>query len=32
MADKVIESEKMLQEYKDFLLEPLEDLEAVLVR
>jgi hypothetical protein len=32
VADNAIESEQILQEYKDFLLEPLEDLEAVLVR
>jgi hypothetical protein len=32
VAGNIIESETLLQEYKDFLLEPLDDLEAVLVR
>jgi hypothetical protein len=32
VADNSVESETILQEYKDFLLEPLDDLQAVLVR
>jgi hypothetical protein len=32
VAGKSVESETILQEYKDFLLEPLDDLQAVLVR
>ena len=32
VASNSVESETILQEYSDFLLEPLDDLEAVLVR